>query len=161
MGNAGTRKCRAECEDGGPHRLYKFVRGNGVVESLALDGVGVRGEMLGAHGGRHDCQQLAHGDDIPHLGNVVQSYGFGCQQSSGHRGQRGIFRSADFHRAVQRFAAAYQELIHFGNIPRESFRYSPSAFRRFPPDSLWMRRAWLAETPFFKSIRAKRRSCPD
>src|SRR5262249_24436857 len=100
------------------------------------------------------------GDDVTHLGDVVQGDGLGGKKSGGHRGQRGGFRAAGFYRTVERPAAAYSEFIHFKIFPNERLRYLPIPLRRFPPASFRMRRACFAETPFFKSIRAKRRSCP-
>ena len=63
---------------------------------------------LGSHGG----QQFARGFDVAHLRNVFEDHRLVGEQSGGHAGQGGVFRSTDADGAEQRRAAADYEFIH-------------------------------------------------
>ena len=104
---------RTQDQRGSPHGLDQLVGRFGIHQIAAADG----GAMLRAaiaqfDFGAHRRQQLALGLDVAHLRNVFQDDRLVGQQSRGHRGQSGILRAADAHRAQQRIAAANYKLVH-------------------------------------------------
>src|SRR5207249_5070906 len=65
----------------------------------------------------HECQQLAHGDQVAHLRNVAHHHLVACQQRRSHQWQCGILRPADGHRSPQRLPPLDQKLIHPLSLP--------------------------------------------
>jgi hypothetical protein len=57
-------------------------------------------------------EQLGHGDDVAHARNILQHDGIGGEQRRSHRGERGIFCTADLYGAVQLAAAVNFEPVH-------------------------------------------------
>ncbi len=60
----------------------------------------------------HMAEELLHGEEVAHPGEVRQVDGLGGQQGSGHGGQGGVLGPADLDAAPQRYAAFNQETVH-------------------------------------------------
>src|SRR6266481_8099824 len=95
-----------------PHRLHQLIGRFRVIQLRRLDHVIAARKLRDRHLRVHERQQLAHGDQVAHLGNVVQRHLLRRQQSRRHHRKRRILRPADRHRPPQRLPALNQELIH-------------------------------------------------
>ena len=110
--DAGACERRAQSENRGAHGLHEFVGRDRIADGVGLESVVGGGEFAGGDVHAHVCEQLAHGDDVADLGDIVQRDAVGGQQGSGHRGQRGIFRAADGYRSVKWIAAGDEKFVH-------------------------------------------------
>src|SRR6266481_2624505 len=107
-----SRHQRPQRQDRRPHRLHQLVRRLRMVQTRRFDHVIARRYLRHGNLRVHERQQLAHGDQVAHLRDVVQRHRFRRQQRRRHRRQRRILRPADRHRPPQRLPALDQKLIH-------------------------------------------------
>ncbi len=109
----GARHQRTQHQRGRAHRLHQFVRGFRTDRLTAVNAGAVMGAAVTQFDLRpHLHQQLAHGLDVAHLGDVLQHHGFVGEQRRCHRWKRGILGAADAHRPYQWIAAADYEFVH-------------------------------------------------
>ena len=114
---ARARHQRSQHQRRGPHGLHQFVGGFGADRLATVDGGAVmRAAVTQFNFGPHLHQQLAHGLDVAHLGDVLQHDGLVGEQSRRHRGKRSVLGAADAHRPDQWIAAADYKFVH-GTIP--------------------------------------------
>ena len=95
-----SRDERAESEDRGAHGFYEFVGSFGVRDGFGGDGEFGGREVRALHASAHVREQLRHCYDVAHARNVGEVHGLAGEQRCGHRGKRGVFRSADANRAT-------------------------------------------------------------
>src|SRR6267142_646975 len=107
-----SRHQRPQRQDRRPHRLHQFVRRLRMVQTRRFDYVIARRHLRHGNLRVHERQQLAHGDQVAHLRDVVQRHRFRRQQRRRHHRQRRVLRPADRHRPPQRLPALDQKFIH-------------------------------------------------
>ena len=112
MGDAGAGDGGAEGEDRGAHGFDEFVRSDGVIEGFGLNGVSGGRNFVGINVGRHEGEELAHGDDVADEGNVVEGDGLEGEERGGHKRKSGILGAGDVDRAVKWIAAVDAKFIH-------------------------------------------------
>src|SRR6266403_4584971 len=107
-----SRHQRPQRQNRRAHGLHQLVRRLRMVQTRRFDHVIARRYLRHGNLRVHERQQLAHGDQVAHLRDVVQRHRFRRQQRRRHRRQRRILRPADRHRPPQRLPALDQKLIH-------------------------------------------------
>ncbi len=96
---------RAERENRGAHRFDEFVGRFRMVQRGRGDGVIAGRNFRDGDARAHEREELAHGDEVADLGDVVHRYLVRGEQRGSHHRQRGIFRAADGYGSVQGIAA--------------------------------------------------------
>src|SRR6266850_998789 len=179
------RHQRPQRQNRRPHRLHQLIRRLRMVQTRRLDDVVTCRHLRHGNLCVHERQQLAHGDQVADLRDVVQRHRFRRQQGRRHHWQRRILRPADRHRPSQRLPALNQEFIHSlslcGPCRRRALArpfllfsvssaslisalvlspHSPIAFLNSPLTAFNFFLASAAPTPSFSITSATRISCP-